>query len=124
MRPKLSFLIFCLLLSSCLISPAAAADVTLSFSDLHMVDNQEYEIYQVSGNSSTYLGTYNSTDTLDIDPTYNYHVVLKPSKMDWFEDPIHAIDLFLIETPGILGSMVWFIMLGGGLVLLLRAIFR
>lgn len=94
-----SLFLLCSLLCSC----AAAATVSISFSDINLVHSQEFDLYQVNGDNTTYLGTYNATETvIELDPAYSYQAVLKPSKWSWLDDPLTAIDGGLRTAPPIL----------------------
>ncbi|KKH49777.1 hypothetical protein [Methanosarcina sp. 1.H.A.2.2] len=95
---SVSFLLLC---SLCL--PAAAANVSVSFSDLNLVHSQEFDLYQVSGDQITYLGTFNASETvLELDPAYSYHAIMKPSKWSWLDDPFTAVEGALRTAPPIL----------------------
>ncbi|AKB74321.1 HNH endonuclease [Methanosarcina lacustris Z-7289] len=89
--PRLLFLSVSFLLLCSLCLPAAAANVSMSFSDLNLVHSQEFDLYQVSGDQINYVGTYNASETvLELDPAYSYQAIMKPSKWSWLDDPFTA----------------------------------
>lgn len=102
--PRTSFFLMsiffvCSLLCSC----ADAENVSVSFSDINLVHTQEFDLYQLNGDNTTYIGTYNATETvLELDPAYSYQAVLKPSKWSWLDDPLTAIEGGLRTAPPIL----------------------
>lgn len=97
------FSLFLLLCFLSLTSTAYAQDTSISFSDLNLVHCQEFDLYKLDGSTSTFVGTYNTSETvLNLDPAYTYHAVLKPSKWSWLDDPITAIDGGLRTAPPIL----------------------
>lgn len=101
--PRLLFLSVSLLLLCSLCLPAAAANVSVSFSDLNLVHSQEFDLYQVSGDQITYIGTYNASETvLELDPAYSYQAIMKPSKWSWLDDPFTAVEGALRTAPPIL----------------------
>jgi hypothetical protein len=80
-----------------------AANINLSFSDLNLVHAQEFDLYKLDGSTSSYVGTYNTSETvIELDPAFTYHAILKPSKWSWLDDPIVAIDGGLRTAPPIL----------------------
>jgi hypothetical protein len=101
--PRILFLSVSLLLLCSLCLPAAAANVSISFSDINLVHSQEFDLYQINGDNATYLGTFNASESvIELDPAYSYQAVLKPSKWSWLDDPITAIDGGLRTAPPIL----------------------
>jgi len=101
--PRILFFSISLLLLCSLCLPAAAANVSVSFSDINLVHTQEFDLYQINGNNATYLGTFNASESvIELDPTYSYQAVLKPSKWSWLDDPLTAIDGGLRTAPPIL----------------------
>lgn len=102
--PRTSIFLVSLFLLCCfLCSSAAAANVSVSFSDLNMVHSQEFDLYKVSGDQITYVGTYNASETvLELDPTYSYQAVMKPSQWSWLDDPFTAVEGALRTAPPIL----------------------
>lgn len=101
--PRLLFLSVSFLLLCSLCLPAAAANVSMSFSDLNLVHSQEFDLYQVSGDQINYVGTYNASETvLELDPAYSYQAIMKPSKWSWLDDPFTAVEGALRTAPPIL----------------------
>ncbi|MHC1757512.1 MAG: hypothetical protein AB9861_19115 [Methanosarcina sp.] len=113
-----SLFLLCSLLCSC----AAAANVSVSFSDINLVHSQEFDLYRISTTGEiTHLGTFNATDTvLELDDAYSYQAVLKPSKWSWLDDPITAIDGGLRTAPPILSFFLICVIILLPALLLLR----
>ncbi len=109
--PIFSFFLLLLLI----VVPVSAQSI--SFSNLHLLDSEKIDVYQVSGTNTTYLGEFNSTDSLNLDPASNYQFVLKPSKMDWFMETKSTLS-YLTTTDGgqFLNAMMYFAVFGGGLI--------
>jgi hypothetical protein len=84
---------------------------------MHLLDSEKIDVYEVNGLNTTYLGEFNSTDSLNLDPTNNYQFVLKPSKMDWFQQTTTTLT-YLTTTDGgqFLNAMMYFAVFGGGLI--------
>lgn len=97
---SLSLFFICSMLCPC----AAAANVSVSFSDINLVHSQEFDLYQIDTTGQiTHLGTYNTTDTiLELNDSYSYQAVLKPSKWSWLDDPFTAIEGSLRTAPTLL----------------------
>ena len=111
-RPFFSFFLLLLLI----IVPVSAQSI--SFSNLHLVDSEKIDVYEINGANTTYLGEFNSTDSLTLDPALNYQFVLKPSKMDWFMETKSTLS-YLTTTDGgqFLNAMMYFVVFGGGLIM-------
>lgn len=102
--PRISFFPLFLLFSFlALTSPAYGANLSMSFSDLNLVHCQEFDLYRLDGSTSSYVGTYNTSETvLDLDPNFTYHAVMKPSKWSWLDDPMVAMEGSLRTAPPLL----------------------
>lgn len=111
-----TLLFFSFLLLSALIIPLASAN-TVSFSNIHLVDSQKLDIYEIDGSNTTYLGQFNSTDSIELDPASNYQIVLKPSKMDWYQS-MHSIMDYMTTTDGgqLITALAFFAVFGGGFI--------
>ena len=111
MRTSLAFFILLIL-----ILPLASA-TTVSFSNIHLVDSQKIDVYELDGLTATYLGEFNSTDSLTLDPTKHYQFVLKPSKMDWYQSVTTGLD-YMTTTDGgqVFIAMLIFTAVGGSLI--------
>ena len=111
MTSKPLFLVFIFLLLVC---PTCSA-TTVSLSDLHLIQYQKYDIYQISPEGySTCLGEFNSTDTFTMDPAYDYHIVLKPSRLDWFQSVPTTINYMMSTDGGQFIMFLAFFMIFGG----------
>jgi len=117
MRTSLLFLSLLLII----ITPLASAS-TVSLSNIHLVDSQKIDVYEIDGLNSTYLGEFNSTDSINLDPAKNYHFVLKPSKMDWYQSVTSGLD-YMTTTDGgqvVIAILVFAVVGGGAIVLISR----
>src|SRR5574344_1267071 len=94
LMPRTSIFLVSLFFLSCfLCSSAAAANVSVSFSDLNLVHSQEFDLYQVAGDQITYVGTYNASETvLELHPTYSCQAVLQPRARSWLAAPFTALE--------------------------------
>jgi|Deesub1362A_J573_1020465.scaffolds.fasta_scaffold01433_18 hypothetical protein len=114
------FLLFILFFSLCISVNAAVIDfsnnasqtITLTFSNLDLVRSVKYIFYQ----GDNYLGEVNATDSVILDATKDYLVVIKPDRGVWFSDPLQTLNLVLNSMPQafsiILGLGVAFLVLG------------
>lgn len=104
MRHLPLFFLSILLLSSI----ASAQNVT--FSDLDLGGSKEILVYQASSvnGQPVLIGTFNSTDSLQLDPSSDYLFVFGPGINHWYEDPFNAFELLNRETPTLLNFLVFF----------------
>lgn len=118
MNPSKTFLFLLLLLF--LPGSAMAADVNVTFSDLNLYPSQQFTLYQVTGTGSQYLGTYNTTDTVSLNPDYAYNVVLKPGHLSWFDNPLDSFALIWDNAPKALNFAAFFLLIVGVPLLVIR----
>ena len=111
------FFLFLLITS---ISTASATNVT--FSDLNLDTSTEILIYQATSPTAQpqLIGTFNSTDTVDLDGNYEYVFVFKPGIQHWYENPLNAVDLLNREAPALLSFVLFLVVIVGAS----RMIFR
>lgn len=102
--------------------PAAAENVTITFSDLQLIKGTKIVVYDHLGN---YVGEYNTTDTitLDLNDSKGYIFVLKPTEQVWFQNPLNALELFKASIPPMLSYLLFAVVIICGGYLLTR-IFR
>lgn len=110
-------LLLLLTLSTC---PANAAEIT--FNDLNLYPSQEFSLYQINESGSYFLGDYNTTDSITINPAYNYQIVLKPGPLTWFNNPLDNFDLIWNTAPKSLNFIAFFLLIVGVPLLTIRFI--
>lgn len=94
------------------LSGGSVYTTTISFSNLNLMKNVKYLIYQ----GDAYLGEVNATDTVILDATKDYLIVIKPDQGVWFSDPLQTLQLAVASIPQafsiVLGLGVAFLILG------------
>ncbi len=95
MRP---ILLLFFIISALLPYPAAAAEVTITFADLNIIKGVNVIVYNATA-SGSFVGEYNSTETIKLDSTQNYVFVLKPTSQSWFTSPQGTVDVLGIYLP-------------------------
>jgi len=121
MRSHFSFLILFFLLSGGLLSPCAA--VPISFNDLNLVE-RDISIYQISENGTTLIsspGSISSNMTIDLDPAGSYQIVLEPSHLTFYDDPMNTLEYFINDAAG---QTIVFLCSALIFVAIIRLIFR
>lgn len=103
-----------------LIQPAAAQNITISFSDLQIGRNLDIQVYQPSGTGATLIAQTNSTGTVVLDSQYDYVFVIRPAEDIWFQNPLNTIELIKIQLPVALSYLLWGIVVVGGAYIVLR----
>ncbi|WP_406661570.1 hypothetical protein V7O66_03380 [Methanolobus sp. ZRKC3] len=103
------FFLSILLLSSI----ASASNVT--FSDLDMGGAKEIMIYKAESATGqpVLIGTFNSTDSIELDSSYDYLIVFQPGIDYWYSNPLNSLDLFNRETPSLLSFVAFFVVIVG-----------
>lgn len=94
----LSLLFLVLYSSTLLIAPAAAGNVTLTFSDLDLDKSTRILIYDPAADPS-FVGEYNTTDTVHLVGGDAYILTFKPSEQVWFQNPLNMLELIRISIP-------------------------
>lgn len=113
-----TFSIFLLLL---LLSTSFASASTLTISDMRMTHDQMYEVYLVTPNETFYQGELDFSDSgnaqflLINNASYNYHLVCKPTPIDWFATVPSTLE-YVTSSEGsrFLGMLLVFALFGGG----------
>lgn len=102
--------------------PAAAENVTITLSDLHLIKGTKIVVYDHTGE---YIGEYNTTDTitLNLNNSSSYIFVLKPTEQVWFQNPLNALELFKASVPPLLSYVLFFAVIVGAVYVIYR-IFR
>jgi len=103
MKTVIPLFLICLLV---VVGGVYAQNVT--FSDLNIQKGVKILVYTSTGQL---VGEYNTTDTIQLDPSKDYILVLKPSEQSWFSDPFQAIELFKASVPAILSYTLFFIVI-------------
>lgn len=82
-----------------------------------MIHNQKYDLYQITPNETIYLGEFNATDSVELQPQYDYHLVAKPDRLDWISSMWTSMEL-LTSTEGsrFLGAFLIICVLGGACI--------
>lgn len=112
-----------LFLISLMVLPASAQSI--SFSDIHLLSNQKIDVYEVNGTDTTYLGEFNTTDSLTLNPDLSYHVVLKPNKMDWYQSGTLMLTYLTTSDGGlVLNALMYFAVFGGGFIFLVSRLWN
>lgn len=116
MRHLPLFLLSILLLTSI----ASASNVT--FSDLDLGGAKEIMIYKAESTTAqpVLIGTFNSTDTIDLDTSYDYLFVFQPGINHWYSDPLNSIELFKRQTPTLLSFVLYFVVIVGATKIMFR----
>lgn len=114
-----TLLIFGLLLSSLVLSPASAA--TLTFNDLNLNSNTQIALYNpaLPANESL-IGIYNATDTVTLDDSGNYIAVFRPGPQHWFENPLNALELLKLSIPPAMAYILFFVVIVGSIAVIFR----
>jgi len=100
-----------LLITVSLVAPAAAGNVTLTFSDLDLTKATKILIYDPTADPS-FVGEYNTTDTVHLIGGDSYILAFKPSEQVWFQNPLNMLELVKISIPvWISASMLLFAVL-------------
>ena len=96
-------------LSILLLSGIANAQ-TVTFSDLDLGGSKEILVYEASSinGQPVLIGTYNSTDSLQLNSSSDYLFVFEPGINHWYDNPFNAIELLNRETPSLLNFFVFF----------------
>ena len=104
------FILFILLIALALV-PVSAQNVTISFSDLNILQKDtKILIYKQDG---SFIGEYNTTDTVTLDTNSSYIFVFKPSGGDWFSNPFNSLELLKEGAPTIFGYILFGAVIGG-----------
>ncbi|MFA4974052.1 MAG: hypothetical protein WC683_15685 [bacterium] len=84
--------------------PVSAETVSISFSDMDLMTNQEFWLYSWNGTSMYLVQQVNlsSTITLDTNTSTAYVMVLRPTELSWFENPIDSLKMMLQTIPRML----------------------
>ncbi len=99
----------------------SAQNVTITLSDLNLQKGIKVVVYDFQGN---YIGEFNTTDTvlLNMSKASSYVFVLKPTEQVWFSNPLNALELFKASFPSILSYLLFFAVVIGSVIIVLRAL--
>lgn len=100
-------LLILLLVLCCSITPAAA--ITVSFSDLNLVSEQQVTIYNTT--TEKVLATTNTSATaIDIGPVEAISIAIQPARSNRWQDPKLIVDDFLDYFLTHLVQILWVIL--------------
>ncbi len=98
-----------LILAGLFIVPALG-DVSVTFADLNIVKGVHVLIYN---NTGAFIGEYNTTQSVTLDPAQSYIFVLKPNEGSWFTDPFQSIELLKSSMPVIISYSMYLVLIVG-----------
>ena len=93
-----------------IISPVSADNVTITFSTVDFDTNQEILVYNSAGE---FIGEYSMDDTFDLNVSYSYLFIYRPTTQSWFSNPLNSIEFIGIQMPVFLSYLVWVVAIVG-----------
>lgn len=94
-----------------------AENVSVQFADTNLAQGQHFELYKVTGGGLLQVGEFNTTDNVTMDSDYSYVVVLKPSTVDYWNNPVLLLDWFVGSVPKVVMAFV-IVLIGAALIAL------
>lgn len=120
METPATLLLFCVILSSLILSPATAA--TITFSDLNLGSSTQIAIYNPAlPVNESMVGIYNATDSVTL-PDGDYVFVLRPGPQHWFDNPFNSLELLKTGMPTFITYLLWAAALLAGLFVVMKVL--